>query len=210
MSDIKDMRWTVIGEGTKSGYVLCRCSCAAKTEKEIYKYNLRAGKSLSCGCLHSERTSQRGRTHADTCGGVTTTEYRIWASMLARCYTPSASHYESYGGVGISVCDRWRTSFVNFLEDMGRRPGAAYSLDRVDNDGNYEPANCRWATRAQQARNKSTNRHVTIGDRTQVIGDWIVELKLSTTTVYRRLSLGWDVVAALTAPPRPKRPPAAR
>lgn len=94
-------------------------------------------------------------------------EYTMWASMLGRCYYPSSSSFHRYGGRGIAVCDRWRESFDNFIADMGPRPTAYHQIDRVNNDGNYEPTNCRWVTRAVQAQNKprtASFRRTLIGD----------------------------------------------
>jgi hypothetical protein len=98
--------------------------------------------------------SKSWNPHGHTSGGRWTDEYRIWAGMVKRCTNPRSSSYRSYGGRGIAICDRWRTSFSAFFADMGRRPSKLHSIDRINNDGNYEPGNCRWATRDVQAANK--------------------------------------------------------
>jgi hypothetical protein len=128
-----------------------RCDCGA--EFDAYGSNLRRGKTKSCGCLQKELLSDR-RTHGDSIKGRWATEYRIYAGMLQRCENTNTLAFKWYGARGIKVCDRWRESYENFLEDMGRRPTLAHSIDRINNDGNYEPGNCRWATIKQQAQNR--------------------------------------------------------
>jgi hypothetical protein len=137
---------TVISELPKHRYrrYLVRCACGA--EKSMRGGDLRV--AVSCGCRRG------GLTHGETAHGKRTGERTAWMAMKARCLNPNASRYECYGGRGITICDRWLNSYEAFLADMGRRPTGEHSLDRVNNDGHYEPGNCRWATRSEQQRNK--------------------------------------------------------
>lgn len=147
----------------------CRCSCGNLTTKSTE--SLRKYKGISCGCRHHEwcltGNARRKHGNASKLTGETT-EYNTWEAMKRRCYSPNAKKYPRYGGRGITVCDRWlgKDGFANFLADMGRRP-PKLTLDRIDNDGNYEPSNCRWATQKIQQNNRSDNiaRRQPSGDR---------------------------------------------
>lgn len=146
----------------------------------------------------------RARTHG---GGRKTQftkapEYRVWSVMNDRCRTsvPEKSIY--YKSRGISVCDRWQRSFQDFVADMGPRPSMKHSLDRIDNERGYEPGNCRWATAAEQARNRRNNRMVTVGGVTLCMQDTADKFGIKMTTLRSRLNLGWSPETAVSTPVR--------
>jgi len=127
---------------------VCRCDCGNVVT--VRQNNLREGTSNSCGCLRRELAAARHTTH----GLSESVEYYTWLHMKQRCTNPLATDYEYWGGRGIKVCEEWMCSFEKFLEHVGPRPGDGYSLDRIDNDGDYRPGNVRWATAKQQASNR--------------------------------------------------------
>lgn len=139
-------------------YWSCRCQCGVS--RDVSSHSLTHGKSRSCGCQIPAAISARSHQHGHSNYGSKTSSltYRSWMSMKTRCLNPNSNRYSRYGARGVTICKRWLL-FKNFLSDMGIRPGPEYSIDRIYNDGNYEPSNCRWATRKMQANNTSRTKH---------------------------------------------------
>lgn len=125
-------------------------------------------------------------------------EYNIWSTMVARTTAvPGDKMYPYYSGRGIKLCERWRSSFADFYNDMGPRPGPGYSVERVDNDGDYSPENCRWATRKEQALNTRRNLLITIGSQTKPLKVWTDEMEMTYPKIWKRLRRGWTPEQAL-------------
>lgn len=163
---------------------LCRCKCGKI--KTIAASALVSGETISCGCYKSERMADMNITNNPSekkYEGITNytkvydiPEYRVWQAMKTRCSNENINSYDRYGGRGIKVCDRWLNSFENFYRDMGSRPGESYSIDRINNDGNYEPGNCRWATAAEQVRNTCTQDKPLNGVYENRYGSWVATI----------------------------------
>lgn len=168
----------------------CKCDCGNHCVTTGTK--LRLGRKRSCGCLIRDTVTTHGLTN--------TPEYHAWTIMKQRCTNPNNANYPRWGGRGISVCARWLTSFENFYADMGPRPDPDRSLDRRDNDGDYTPENCRWATRSQQGQNKRNNVLLTHRGITQCLAAWSRDVDLDEKVLSKRLQLGWSDGRALTTP----------
>lgn len=134
----------------------CLCECGA--DLSVLGGNLRTGNTISCGCFRKEVTSSTYLKHGNSAGGPNPTpEYEVWKGMLARCSNPSHKSFHRYGGRGIRVCDEWASSFDAFLAYMGCRPSPELTVERIENDGNYEPGNVKWATRKEQRANTGSS-----------------------------------------------------
>lgn len=193
---------TVFGEATyieEAGYVgrnrrmvKCRCSCGVDFVTRLE--GLRRGDVTTCPDCSAKRVWGNTKKHGSP------PAYQSWASMIQRCTNPNFPQYKHWGGRGIKVCDRWRHSFEAFLEDMGDRPSCKHQIDRIDNDGNYEPGNCRWATQRQQRRNSSQNVMLEYDGRRACLAEWAESLGISPSSLAYRLK-AWGVAKALTSPP---------
>ena len=134
-----------------------------------------------------------------THGMYRTPEYKAWQGMKDRCFNPNHKRYSDWGGRGITVCDRW-LNFKNFLADMGVKPTPKHSIDRIDNDGDYCPDNCRWATKAEQGNNRRSNRFITINDVTLTIVQWEKKMGFNKNIIWQRLEDGWSEYDAVMTP----------
>lgn len=183
-----------------------KCLCECGKVLTAYQGNLITGKTTSCGCYRKQVTAALGARTGAVNGGKTRThgmrsspEYRIWGLLKNRVSNPESQDYANYGGRGIKFDPRW-ASFDNFYADMGDRPGPGFSIDRIDNEGDYCKSNCRWATSKTQNRNRRDNVLLDFDGRTQCVAAWAEELKLNAKTLYQRLADGWSIEKTLTTP----------
>lgn len=183
-----------IGRKRESISWLCRCDCGSETI--IASYDLRSGHTKSCGCFRVQATLSRNVTH----GASRTSEYEIWCSMKKRCSNPNAKFYERYGGRGIKICQAWQDSFGCFLRDMGPRPSPKHSVERINNDGDYEPLNCCWATSAVQARNTKRSRFLELNGVRMNLVDVARIYGIAPSVLSSRLNKGWPAERALSMP----------
>ena len=170
-----------------------RCDCGV--EKFIRKDHVKSGLVKSCGCYNKEVAAAR-HTHGCARLNKVTAEYKIWCYMITRCTNPNAGCYKRYGGRGITVCERWR-KFENFLADMGTRPDGL-TIERKDNSGNYEPGNCKWATRTAQANNRRSSLNIAFGGKTMTLAEWGRTIGMPAGRLYQRIRAGWSIEKTLT------------
>jgi hypothetical protein len=161
-----------------------RCDCGGEIIHRVSA--VRCGDVRSCGCLHREAAAIQGR--AKRIHGMTkSSEYNTWLNVISRCDNPSNTRWADYGGRGIKVCERWR-KFENFLSDMGSKPSPKHSIERIDNDGNYEPGNCKWATTSEQSKNRRSNVWVMFDGKKMLLEEAVGLIGLSRSTGRRRLT----------------------
>ncbi len=180
---------------SRPGCTMWNCVCACGNHTVVRGQTLKRGDTRSCGCLRRDTHFRHGQLHSS--------EYYSWAAMKARCSNPRNPGYRYYGQRGIRVCKRW-SSFKIFLKDMGEKPGPGYSIERIDNAGNYEPQNCKWANRVEQANNTRGNRRLTVDGETLTTAEWGRRFGVSAARIYRRLSNGWAPAEAVKTPPLKK------
>lgn len=184
-------------ERGKERLCVVRCDCGrvlARTERSI-----RTGSSKSCGHDLSEKCLFNLR-HGHTRYRKQSKEYIAWLAMKQRCFYKRGIGYKNYGGRGITVCQQWIKSFETFLRDVGYSPGPEYSLDRINNDGNYEPGNVRWIKQIYQAMNRRTSRWLTFQGQSRLLVEWAVILGIDRKRIRSRLRHGWPVEMALSKP----------
>lgn len=174
---------------------LCQCECGNTVIAE--RTNLVKGSQRSCGCLRAENNVVHNMSK--------TPVYTNWSNLKARCGRPSHKDYKHYGGRGIELCDRWQ-KFENFLEDMGMPPSRKHSVERISNEGNYEPGNCRWATHIEQSNNKRNSLRLELDGITRTQAEWGRVTGLGWAVIQNRLTRGKSIREALTTPKRVRDP----
>ena len=182
------IRFAYSKNGNRHWEFLCECG----QTKVIALRDVRNGHTRSCGCLFIEMLKSRKKENPPSKHPL----YGIWTHMISRCHKESCKDYYKYGARGIRVCERWLHSFWDFVSDMGDRPSKDHSIDRIDNDGDYAPENCRWADHFTQANNKRSNRNLTYKGKTQSLACHCHEHNLNYYRVKARLQLGWTVEQA--------------
>lgn len=180
--------------GDRDAWWLCSCICGIR--KNYRAYCLLQGMTQSCGCLFIEILQKRNTTH----GSHGTAKYIVWRNMIQRCYDHKDKAYKNYGSRGISVCKEWRSSFSNFLADMGERPSPKHTIERLDNNLGYHQENCVWATRYVQQRNKRNSMLITYKDQTLCPIDWAPIVGIDEGTIRWRITHGWSAERTLTQP----------
>ena len=178
---------------------LCKCDCGNETIQN--GADLRNNKVVSCGCYQREELKNRRLIH----GEYKSTEFKTWIGILSRCENKNNKDYIHYGGRGIKICDKWRNSFQEFLNDMGRKPFKNYSIERKDYNGDYCPENCCWANTLTQVRNSRRNLFIDYNGEIKCLSAWAEEIGIKYGTLSTRIhQLNWPIEKALTTPVRKK------
>ena len=193
----RNNKLTVVGlcekkDSDKHYYLDCLCDCGNHTKATFYQF--KSGNKKSCGCLLKISPNRKdGRSKHKL--------YSIWFQMISRCENPNNKKYKNYGNRGISVCEEWHDfwKFVEWSDSIGGKPDG-YSLDRINNDGNYCPENCRWADSKTQSLNKTTNRIITFNNESKTLHEWALNLGISDQSLSKRIANGWNLEKALRLP----------
>jgi len=194
-------RLTIVAfDRTENRRAFWRCLCDCGNMTIVIGKDLRSGHTVSCGCFDRERRIVHGHARKNGRKKLWTRTYKAWMNAKRRCYDSRTKWFHLYGGRGIRVCDRWRDSFENFLADMGECP-QGLELDRYpDQSGNYEPGNCRWASKKQQGRNTRMNHLVTVNGETLTLTEWAERLGATYYTLRDRLRRGWSLEKTVSTP----------
>jgi len=211
MSNVRDLKGQRFGRlvvlydtgERKNSKVVWHCKCDCGNEVDVIGHNLTSGCTKSCGCYHKERVAEVHTVHGMNRRKEIHPVYRIWSAMLQRCENQDHKYYKNYGGRGIAVCDEWHDPavFIGWALANGWQKGL--QIDRIDNDGNYEPDNCRWVTWKEQAQNRRNNRFITFNGKTQCLADWSREIGITRGTLWQRIyQYHWSIERALTEPVR--------
>jgi hypothetical protein len=194
-------RLTIESEATSKGGLrmfICNCDCGTSVVRPLK--SLRNGTTSSCGCLRRDMVAAKNHKHGmRTREGSSPPEYFIWKRMRTRCNDPRDRKWPDYGGRGITIDPRW-DDFTVFLSDVGPRPSPKHSIDRINNNGNYEPGNVRWATASQQSRNKRNNVRISFDGEDLTIAEWAERRGMSAIILAQRIRRGWSAERALTEP----------
>lgn len=201
---VEEVEQTVLPCGKRYRRMGCICDCGA--EVAVLLGNLRNRRVQSCGCFNAERTAERSMTHGQAGRGSQSANYQLWAGIKQRAVTGSSTDAARYVERGITMYWPWVDDFVAFdswiKENLGERP-EGHSLDRINNDGNYEPGNLRWATRTEQSNNTGRNVSLTLNGETKTLSQWAARAGVPMNTLRQRIfKLGWPVEKALTTPVR--------
>lgn len=192
-------RYTVISRMglNKAGNATWLCECECGVRKVVAAGALRSGVTRSCGCWIREVTSRRSLSHGQT----KTRLHRIWTGMKTRCINSNATNFLDYGGRGIKVCDEWASDFVVF-RDWALANGYTdqLTIDRINNNGSYNPENCRWVSSFKQQGNKRSNRRIVIDGISKTVSEWAREYDIDPQAIWARLNRGWDGTAAVLTP----------
>ena len=199
MSGRRYGKWTVMQrvENSKNGQAMWLCKCDCGTEKVVCGSNLRSGASRSCGCERNSYFSALYGVHYKEPKRL----FSIWSNMKSRCTNPNNNSFQNYGARGIKICNEWLHDFVAFREwALQNGYSDNLTIERIDNEGNYEPTNCRWATAEEQSNNRRNNVLISHNGETHTLNEWSKIIGVKKSTIESRYSRGWSEDRILTEP----------